>query len=147
MAKKNTLALELGGFEELIEKLKKLEGDARGAVTDALEQAAETIEWDTKDAVKPPNLPAGGKYSGKNNETEKSIVEGAKVNWRGTQAEISVGFDYAKPGAGGFLITGTPRMNPDKALNKIYKQKKYMNQIQADMAEVVNDYIAEKLGG
>ena len=144
---KNTLNLETSGLDELINKLKKLEGDVKGAVTDALEQAAQTVEEDTREAVQPQYLPAHGKYQGKEKDTEKAIVTGAKATWHGTTAEINVGFDYSKPGAGGFLITGTPRMKPDKALQKIYKQKKYMAQLQADMGAVVSDYIREKMEG
>ena len=142
---RNTLKLQLGGFEELITKLEGLQGDVKGAVTDSLEQAAETIEWDTKDAVKHANLPAEGIYS--QGDTERSIVENSKVNWSGTLAEIGVGFDFGKPGAGGYLITGTPRMKPDYELQKIYKKKKYMTALQKDMAEVVNDYIVKKMEG
>ena len=144
---KNTLDLDTSGIEELINRLKKLEGDVKSAVTDALEQAAETVEEDTREAIQPQNLPALGKFQSKDKDTEKAIVTGAKVTWHGTAAEINVGFDYSKPGAGGFLITGTPRMKPDKALNKIYKQKKYMKQLQTDMGAVVSDYIREKMEG
>lgn len=144
---KNTLNLDTSGLEELVNKLKKLEGDIKGAVTDALEQAAETIEEDTREAIQPQNLPALGKYQSKDKDTEKAIVTGAKVTWTGSTAEINVGFDYSKPGAGGFLITGTPRMKPDKALQKIYKQKKYMTQLQADMGEVVSGYIKKQMEG
>lgn len=145
MAKRNTLKLDLSGFNELITKLEGLQGDVNKAVTDALEQAAETIEFDTKDAIEKSNLPAKGKYS--TDETKESIVENAKVTWSGTLAEIGVGFDFGKPGAGGYLITGTPRMKPDYELQKIYKRKRYISQIQNDMADVVNDYIVEKMEG
>lgn len=142
---RNTLKLQMGGFEELISKLDHLQGDVRKAVTDAMEQAGETIGEDTIEAVEKSNLPAEGAYSKGN--TENAIVSNPHVQWSGTQAEIGVGFDYSKKGAGGFLITGTPRMKPDYALQKIYKQKKYMNQIQRDMAEVVTDYITDKMEG
>lgn len=143
MAKRNTLKLQLGGFEELITKLEGLNGDVKSVVTDALGQAAETIEWDTKDAVKAANLPAKGKYS--QGDTEKAIVENAQTEWSGTVASIGVGFDYGVKGAGGYLITGTPKMKPDYALQKMYKQKKYMTQIQNDMAEIVTDAIEEAM--
>lgn len=145
MAKKNTLALETKAFEELVTKLEGIKGDVKQAVTDALEQSAETIEYDTKDAMQKANLPAKGKYS--TGRTAETIVEGAKAKWTGTTAEINAGFDYSKPGSGGLLITGTPRMQPNRELNRIYKQKKYMKQIEADMAEVVNDYITEAMKG
>ena len=139
---RNMLKLDTTGFDRLIDHLKELDGNVQEAVTDALEQAGETITEDTHDAVSPPNLPAGGKYS--HGDTEASIVE-PKVTWVGTTAEMPVGFDFSKPGAGGWLITGTPRMRPDMALQKIYKRKKYMQEIQKDMADVVQDYIADAL--
>lgn len=142
---RNTLTLELSGFEELITKLEKLGGDVQKATTDALEQAAETIEFDTKDAVKDSLLPAGGKYS--RGDTERSIVSGSEVKWSGSTAEISVGFDYGKQGAGGFLITGTPRMKPDMELKRIYKGATYKKQIVNDLIEVISDYIDDKMGG
>lgn len=142
---RNTLKLQLGGFQELITKLDLLQGDVKKAVTDALEQTGETIGEDTVDAVDNANLPAKGEYS--KGQTKASIITNPTVHWSGNQAEIGVGFDYSKKGAGGFLITGTPRMKPDYALQKIYKRKKYMNQIQNDMADVVNDYIQEKMEG
>ena len=145
MAKKNTLNLDTSGIETLITRLEGLGGGVKKAVEDALDQAGETISDDTKEAMNTANLPAGGKYSRGN--TLKSIVENPKVTWNGTQAEIPVGFDYSKPGAGGLLITGTPRMKPNAALQTIYKRKTYTSKIQADMAEVVDGYIREKMEG
>ena len=142
---RNTLKFETAGLDRIIDHLKQLDGEVKTAVTDALEQSGETITDDTQDAVKEVNLPAGGKYSIGN--TAKSIVT-PKVIWiGGTQAEMGVGFDYAKKGAGGFLITGTPRMRPDDALQQIYKRKKYMRNIQQDMIDVVEDYIVDALKG
>ena len=120
MAKRNTLNLELSGFNELVTKLEGLNGNVHKVVTSALQQAAETIEEDTRDAVKKSNLPAKGIYS--TGDTEKAIAT-PSVTWSGTVAEVGVGFDYSKNGAGGFLITGTPRMQPDRELQKMYKQK------------------------
>lgn len=141
----NTLKLDTSGLDRMIDRMKRLDGDVRTAVTDALEQAGETITEDTRDAVTASNLPAGGKYS--TGATEESIVD-PKIVWvGGTQAEMGVGFDYAKKGAGGFLISGTPRMRPDYALQRMYKQKTYMRKIQQDMIDVVEDYIVDAMGG
>jgi hypothetical protein len=141
----NTLKLDTSAFDRMVSHLRDISGDVRKAVTDALEQSGETITEDTQDAVSAGNLPAGGKYSYGN--TAESIVS-PKVTWvGGVQAEMGVGFDYSKPGAGGFLITGTPRMRPDMALKRIYKQKTYMRNIQQDMCDVVEDYIVDALRG
>lgn len=144
MAKRNTLHLDLKGFEELITKLESLGGDVKEVVTDALAQAAETIEEDTRDAMNPQNLPAHGIYS--TGETKKSIAK-PEVSWSGNIAETGVGFDYGKQGAGGFLISGTPRMKPNAELEKIYVRKKYMKQIQSDMQDVVMDAIDMAMEG
>jgi hypothetical protein len=142
---RNTLKLDTEGFDRLISHLKELEGDVQTAVTDALEQSGETITEDTHDALAKPNLPAGGEYS--QGYTEQSVVD-PQVRWiGGTLAEMGVGFDYSKKGAGGFLISGTPRMRPDTELQRIYRRKKYMRDIQNDMADVVQDYIVQALRG
>ena len=67
---------------------------------------------------------------------DNNQIKNPKVEWSGMMGEIGVGFDFSKPGAGGYLITGTPRMKPDRELNKIYKGKRYMKQIEQDIKEV-----------
>ena len=145
MAKRNTLRLDFSGFNDLVTRLDKLGGDIQEVVEDALMQAGETIADDTIEAMGKINLPAQGKYS--KGDTIKSIIKNPRVVWSGPIASINVGFDYDKPGAGGFLITGTPRMKPNAALQKIYKRKKYMDWISQGMQEIVTDAINEKLGG
>ena len=140
---RNTLKLDTKGFEDLVRRFEKLGGDAHEIVGQALEKAGDKIEKDTIAAIQRKNLPQKGKYSKGN--TEKSIVRDSRATWSGTMAEIGVGFDYSKPGAGGFLITGTPRMQPDRELHKMYKQKAYMRQIQNEMMEVVSEKITERM--
>ena len=140
---RNTLRLDTKGFESLLTKLDEVGGNINEVVTKALEEAGQTIAEDTHKAMAANNLPAGGKYS--NGKTEASIVDNPKVEWSGSRASIEVGFDFGKPGAGGFLITGTPKMKPDKELNRMYKGKKYMKQIQDQMSEVVNEAIAKAM--
>ena len=144
MAKRNTLRLDTTGLEELITKLDALQGDVKTAVTDALLQAAETVHDDTVDALADNYLPAGGKYS--QGDTKLSVSE-PTVEWSGTVAVAPVGFDYGEKGAGGYLISGTPRMQPDRRLEQIYTRKKYMKQLQEDMQDVITDYITDKMGG
>lgn len=142
---KNILKLNTKGFEEFAEKLDRLGTDLKPIFTDALEQAAETITEDTIDAMSPGNLPQGGKYS--TGKTKDSIIKNPKVTWSGTIGEIPVGFDFEKPGAGGYLITGTPRMKPNNELNRIYKQKRYMTNIRKDMVDIFEDEIQRRMGG
>lgn len=144
MAKRNTLRLDTSGFTETLKKLDSLGGDVKKAVTDALQQSSETIAEDTEAAMVAANLPAQGKYS--TDVTRESIIRDSQVRWEGLIGWVPVGFDFSKPGAGGFLITGTPRMRPNEQLKRMYKQKKYMKQIQDDMGEVIMDYVMEQMG-
>lgn len=145
MAKRATLNLDTRNLEELITKLDELGGDIKSVVTEALIEGATIITVDTQNALSDRNLPAGGKYS--TGETRESVVKDLNVKWEGSLASIKVGFDYSKPGAGGYLITGRPNMRPVEQLNMIYKGKNYMRQIQKDMAKIVNDEIVKKMGG
>lgn len=142
---RNTLKLDTSGFEEMLRKLDSLGGNVQKAVEDALIQSAETIREDTIAAIDAANLPASGKYS--TGSTRESIVSDSQITWEGLIASVPVGFDFSIPGAGGFLITGTPRMQPDRALNRMYKQKRYMKQIQNDMGDVIMDYVIDAMEG
>lgn len=131
-------------FADLAEKLEKAGGDVKKATHRAFQQAGEKITADTKAAITSGNLPAGGKYS--INKTAGTIVE-PKVHWSGSIAEMDVGFDKSKPGAGGWLITGTPKMKPDYALQKIYKQKRYTNNLKKDIQKAFMDAIERAMRG
>ena len=130
---RNLLKLDVSGFEEYLHKLEELEADLKPIVEDTLS------------AVKKPNLPAKGIYS--KGKTEKSVIKDIAVKWEGTTASVGLGFDFTAPGAGGYLITGTPRMPPDKELNRIYKSKSYMKDIQKEMTEVFQSEIRRRIGG
>lgn len=144
---KNMLKLDVKGFDEYIAKLEKLDSDVKKIVTDALNQAGETITNDTMNALSPEFLPAGGQYSTNPSMTNASVVKNPRTQWSGTIAEIGVGFDFTKPGAGGYLISGTPKMAPDRELNRIYKNRRYMNEIKKYMIEIFNDEIKKRMGG
>lgn len=142
---RNTLKLDTTGFEGMLNHLKEIGGDVQRATTEILQDFANAITDDTRAGVAKSELPAGGIYS--TGKTEASIVT-PKVVWiGGVQAEVGVGFDYAKPGAGGFLITGTPKMKPARWLHYMYRQKRYIRGLQEQMCEEIEDYIADALRG
>lgn len=143
MAKRNTLKLDTSGLTELLTKLDAVGGDMKPAAEEALKKASERIADDTERAIQKVNLPAHGKYS--TGDTEKSIIRNAQVEWNGLVGSVPVGFDFSKAGAGGYLITGTPKMKPDKELRKIYKGKKYMQELQEKMQSVIRVYIGKAM--
>lgn len=145
MAKRNTLRFDASEFKRLLVEIEGLGGDVQKVVEDALRPAGEKIHKDTEAAMANSNLPAGGKFS--QGDTLEAVVTDNHVEWEGMVASIPVGFDFGVPGAGGFLITGTPRMSPNRALNKMYKQKKYMKEIQNQMGEVAMAALIDKMTG
>ena len=143
--RKNSLSIDFSNFAEYAERLDELNADLKEIFQDAMEQAAETVEWDIMDALADANLPALGKYS--QGATEASVIRDAKVQWQGSVGEIPIGFDKTKPGAGGWLITGTPKMRPDYKLEDIFSRRKYENKIKKQIEEHLQEEIDERLGG
>lgn len=145
MARKSKIYIDYTAFSDLAEKLDELGADLKEIFTKALEEAAEKVQEDTKAAMENANLPAGGKYS--QGDTIASIIPDPKVEWQGSVAEIGLGFDKTKSGAGGFLITGTPKMRPNPALEKIYGRKTYEKEVNKQIEKILQDELNRRLGG
>ena len=142
---RNTLKLDTSGFEEVLKRFDELGGDTHAAVDEVLGEASKKIHDDTLAAIAKPNLPRQGKYS--DGQTAESVVQNTNVTWEGDVAWVPAGFDFAKPGAGGYLISGrgTPTvMARVKALYDIYKGKRYMNDLQKEMLEKMWDKVVAK---
>ena len=140
----NKFSFDTSGFDEAIRKYEKAGGDLKEIVEKSLKLASEKITKDTEIGMEKGNLPAKGKYS--TGRTANTIVKNPEINWSGSTASIGVGFDFNKPSAAGYLITGTPRMRRDKKLFEIYRSKKYAQKLK----EEINEYVGEemkKLGG
>lgn len=142
---RKTLRIDTSGFEALIRKLESLGGDVEGAVEKSLTKAGERIQADTESAMRRTNMPAHGAYW--TGQTKKSVVTNPKVEWDGSIAEIGVGFDFSKPGAGGFLISGTPRTKPVTKLRDMYKLTRYRKSLQTTMNNEVENFILQKWEG
>ena len=137
---KNQLTLDTSQMEGLLQKLAALdETVAREAIETILQDAAKQVQADTAAAVAAPNLPARGKYS--DGQTAGSVHAPAAVMWEGMSAWVPVGFDFAKPGAGGFLISGTPKMQPVHRLHEMYRGKRYINGIYKQMYDALLEHI------
>lgn len=145
MARKSMLWIDFSNFEEYAERLEQLGANLKQVFEKAMQEAAEKVQADTVAAMDKANLPAGGDYS--NGDTKDSIIPDPKVEWHGFVGEIGLGFDKTKAGAGGFLITGTPKMRPNAALEKIYGRKTYEKQINKMIEQALQREIDRILGG
>lgn len=143
--RKNSINIDFNGFAVYAEKLEELEANVKDVFTEVMEKTAQKVQDETKSATAAANLPARGEYS--RGATMNSIIQNPRVQWSGYTGEIGLGFDKTKRGAGGFLITGTPRMAPDYALEKIYGDKKYERDLKKDIDKSFKDAIDRYMSG
>ncbi len=127
MARKKT-GIEFEGFEEVLAKLNKLNGDVKGTTEKALKQTHNLITKKARESITPHYLTG---------DTEKSLVETPQIEWEGSIASVPTGFDISDGGLPSiFLMYGTPRMKKDQKLyNAFYgsKTKKEIMQLQEDI--------------
>lgn len=142
---RNKVQFNFEKFSDLIEKFDKAGADLEKIMTEVLEDTAEEITNDTFAALAHANLPRSGDYS--TGDTEDSVATDPKVEKNGSMLEVSVGFDKSKLGAGGWLITGTPKMAPDKPLADIYTNKKYENKLMKTVKKKLSEELEKIVGG
>ena len=104
----NKTRIEFEGFEEVIARLTKLDGDVRGVTEKALRETHKVITKKAEAAIAPH------KQTG---DTEKSLKRNAEIEWAGTLASVETGFSIRQGGLPSiFLMYGTPRMKKDQNL-------------------------------
>ena len=143
--RRNKFGIDWSQFEDFAIKLDELNADVKKVFNDVMEQVGETVQEDTVQATAKAYLPASGKYS--QGDTIKAVDTSPKVEWSGTTGSINLGFDYSKPSAGGFLISGTPRMAPDYKLQDIYVNKKYAKLLTEDITQSFIDEVESHMKG
>ena len=130
-------------FMDLIAKLEKLEADIPEIIGQVMEEVAQQVADDTRDAIQKQNLPADGIYS--IGETEKSIIDNPRVTWEGPYGSVPLGFDKTKRGHGTLLITGTPQMRPVFGLFMIFTRKNYQNEMKKKIEARLQEEIDRRL--
>ena len=126
--RKQALDMDFSCFADYAERVDTLGGNLEAAV----------VQKDTLEGLEKPNLPAQGRYQGDPSDTKAQVIQGAQVEWHGSVAEIGLGFDKTKKGAGGFLITGTPKMLPDPVLEDIYSRQKTSRAYEKRLKDQIN---------
>jgi hypothetical protein len=137
------IGIDFNVFAYYAEKLDEAGADLTKIFTEIMEMTSEEIQADTLDALADANLPAHGKYS--RDQTAEALDLYPKAIVSGSIIECSIGFDKSKPGAGGFLITGTPKMRPDYKLEDIYVRKTYMSKKQKEIGEYLSKELHERI--
>lgn len=144
---RNRIGIQFSGFQEMAEKLDRLQGDLKKITEEALIEGKEVATKNLLVATNKENYPAHGKYS-KDDRTRKSIDTTKAVSWVGTTAEIKVGFDFSKSGLTSiFLMYGTPRMNKVQAIYDAIYGNKTRSEIRKIQKQVFENAIKKKMEG
>ena len=121
----NKTRIEFDGFEQVIAKLTKLDGDVKGITEKALRETHKVITKKAETAIAPH------KQTG---ATAKSLKRNAEIKWAGSLASVETGFDISHGGLPSiFLMYGTPRMSKDQNLYNAFfgnKTKKEVMELQ-----------------
>lgn len=122
------MKIDFEGFNEVITRLSKLEGDTKKVMEEALEQSKKHVQSNLTEAMRKHN---------RTHRTVDSIDENSKTEWTGTIGKIDVGFNIKNGGLPSiFLMYGTPKMKKDQRLyNAIYgkKTRDEVHKIQEDL--------------
>lgn len=117
----NKTRLEFEGFEEVIARLSKLEGDVKGVTEKALRETNKLVTKKAEEAIRPHH---------ETGDTEKSLKKNAETQWSGSIGGVETGFSISNGGlAHIFLMYGTPRMKKDQNLYNAFFGKKTKDEI------------------
>ena len=132
------MKVEFEGFDEVVKRLTKLDGNVKGTIEKALEKSNRIVREKAGAAMSPHN---------ETYQTIKSLRSDTKVEWAGTVATMPVGFDISKGGlAHIFLMYGTPRMQKDQKLYNAFYGTGTKNEVAKIQEEIFYEEI-RKLNG
>ena len=120
--------VEFDGFDQMLTRLKKLEGDAKEVTEEALKETFNVVTKKAEAAIKPHR---------ETGETEASLRQKPQIQWQGSVGTVHVGFDMKSGGLPSiFLMYGTPRMEKDQKLYNAFYGAATKREIHAAQEEV-----------
>lgn len=129
----NKTGIEFEGFEQVVARLAKLDGNIKKTTEKALKETHKVITNKAEKAIQPH------KETG---ATEDSLYREAKIEWAGTLASVETGFSIRKGGlASIFLMYGTPRMKKDQKLYNAFWSKKTKEELMKIQEDIFYDEI------
>ena len=136
---KNKMGLLFEGFEDVIKKLNDLGAHTKEITEKALKASHEYVT---------PQLHTHMAKHRQTGDTERSISETANVTWKGSVAEVDIGFQIRKGGLPSiFLMYGTPKMKKDTKLYNAVYGKTTQKKIAQIQEEIFYDAVQKAMEG
>lgn len=127
------MKLQVEGLDKLLERLKDLNVSIKEVSEEALKETHRIVTDKAVSEMVKHN---------QTGETQASIRLQPKINWSGTTASVSVGFDIANGGLPSiYLMYGTPKMKKDQKLYNAF----YGKQTQKEIVEKQTDIFYEAI--
>lgn len=145
---RNKMQLKVKGFEEYMAKLDEVGGSPamKRGVEGALLASKEHVNQNLDTIMRPPNMPAQGKYW--TGDTKASIDRNMKVQWEGLIGSVKVGFDWSKSGiVSQVLMYGTASVPPVDGLYDTIFGAKTKREVAKLQAEALNKVIKRIMEG
>lgn len=137
------MSIIFDGFADLAEQIDRIGGNMQKAVNEALEATQEVVENNL--------VPAASVYATKGRKGYatgsmfKSLIRSTKVTWKGTVAEVNVGFNLGENFHSIFIMYGTPRIAKDTEIYNAIKGAKTKQEIEQVQAMIMKKYLS--IGG
>lgn len=129
----NKVYLEFEGFDEVIARLTKLNGNVKGITEKALRKTHSIVTKKAAEAITPHN---------QTHQTERSLRQEAEIEWAGTLASVKTGFSINEGGlASIFLMYGTPRHKKDQKMYNAFFGKSTQDEVREAQASIFYDEI------
>ena len=135
------------GFEDLAEAIDKAGGDLKQAVDEALTETQKIIQTNLTNASAAYSNKGRKGYA--EGDMYSTIIKDGKVEWRGSVAEVKVGFSLLDDGGyhSIFIMYGTPERRNNAGISKdtkVYnaiRGVRTRNQIAKKQEEVMQKYL------
>lgn len=130
--------IELYGFEELLKKIEKAEGNLTDAVAEAVQRSAEPVKKDMQDFMDKHSPPNGSVWA--TGDTKKSWRE--QLTTKGDTVTYKIGYSIKDGGLPSiFLNYGTPTNEPSFFIDMAVERN--INEIKKIQEETLREILEE----